>query len=114
MTVRKTKKPIIGGLLTVFSGLLGLLGIASYTFGFGDPGSGIGPGDMPPFVPSIIFGMPIPATVIALLAIAGGSFAMSRKRWRWSLAGSIAAALSLIFLGIPAIVLIAVSREEFT
>jgi len=110
----KTKKPIIGGILTIFSGLLGLLGIASYSIGFGAAGSGIGKGDIPPFVPSIIFGMPIPAVVIALLAIAGGILAVLRKRWWWSLTGSIAAALSLIILGIPAVVLIALSKDEFT
>jgi hypothetical protein len=110
----KTKKPIIGGILTIVSGLLGLLGIASYSIGFGNPGSGIGKGDMPPFVPSIIFGMSIPAIVIAILAVVGGILAVQRKRWRWSLAGSIAASLSLILLGIPAVVMIAISKDEFT
>jgi len=110
----RTKKPIIGGILTIISGLLGLLGIASYAIGLGAAGSGFGKGDMPPFVPSIIFGMPIPAVLIALLAIVGGILSVLRKRWRWSLAGSIAAALSLIILGIPAVVLIALSKEEFS
>ena len=109
----KTKKPIIGGILTIVSGLLGLLGTASYSIGLGNVGSGFGKGDMPPFVPSIIFGMPIPAVVIALLAIVGGILAILRKRWRWSLTGSIAAVLSLIILGIPAVVLIALSKDEF-
>jgi hypothetical protein len=112
--MNKTRKPIIGGTLTIASGLLGLLGIASYAIGFGEAGSGIGKGDMPPFVPSIIFGMSIPAVVIAVLAVAGGILAVLRKRWRWSLAGSIAAALSLIILGIPAVALIALSKDEFS
>ena len=110
----KTKKPIIGGILAILSGLLGTIGIISYSIGFGDPGSGIGKGDMPPFVPSIIFGMSIPAIVIAILAVIGGVFALMRKRWRWSLAGSIAAALSLIILGVPAVVMIALSKDEFS
>ena len=110
----KTKQLIIGGILPIFSGLLGLLGTASYSIGFGDVGSGFGKGDMPPFVPSIIFGMPIPAIVIALLAIMGGILAVLRKQWRWSLTGSIAAVLSLIILGVPAVVLIALSKDEFT
>ena len=99
--------------MTVLSGLLGLLGIASYAIGLGDVGSGFGKGDMPPFVPSIIFGLSIPAAVIALLAVVGGILAIRRKRWRWSLAGSVAAALSLILLGIPAVILIALSKDEF-
>ena len=112
--MNKTKKPIIGGILTIVSGPLGLLGIASYSIGFGDPGSGIGKGDMPPFVPSIIFGMSIPAIVIAILAVVGGILAVQRKRWKWALAGSIAAALSLILLGIPSVVMIGISKDEFT
>jgi hypothetical protein len=112
--VSKTKKPIIAGILAIVSGTLGLLGIISYSVGFGAPGSGIGRGDMPPFVPSIIFGMSIPAIIIAVLAVAGGILAIVRKGWGWALAGSIAAALSLILTGIPAIVLISLSRDEFT
>ena len=110
----KTRKPIIGGILNILSGLLGIVGIISYSVGFGDPGSGIGKGDMPPFVPSIIFGMSIPAIVIAILAVVGGIFALLRKRWGWSLAGSIAATLSLILIGIPAVVLITLSKDEFS
>ncbi|MFC1860688.1 hypothetical protein ACFLYL_00180 [Chloroflexota bacterium] len=109
----KTRRPVVAGILTIVSGVLGLLGIASYAVGFGEAGSGFGKGDMPLFVPSIIFGMPIPALIIALIAIVGGIFAMRRKKWRWSLAASIAAALSLILFGIPAIVLIALSKDEF-
>lgn len=112
--MKKTKKPVVGGILTILSGLLGLLGIASYTIGFGDPGSGIGKGDMPPFVPSIIFGMSVPSAIIALVAVAGGGMALFRRHWRWSLAGAIAAALSLILIGIPVVILVALSRDEFT
>ena len=111
--MRKTKKPLIGGILSIISGVLGLLGIFSYTVGFGEPGSGIGKGDMPPFVPSIVSGVPAPAIIIAVLAVAGGVLAILKKRWRWALAGAIAAALSMILLGIPAIALISMAREEF-
>jgi hypothetical protein len=109
----KTTKPVIGGILAIISGALGILGIVSYSIGFGDVGSGFGQGDMPPFVPSIIYGVPIPAILIAILAIICGIFTILRKRWRWSLAGSIAAVLSLIILGIPAVILIALSKDEF-
>jgi hypothetical protein len=109
----KTNKPKIGGILAILCGAFGLLGTFSYSIGFGAPGSGFGKGDMPPFVPSIIFGLPIPSLIIALLALVGGIFAIQRKYWRWSLAGSIAATLSFILLGIPAIALIAMSKDEF-
>lgn len=109
----KTNKPLIGGILSIISGALAILGTFSYSIGLGDPGSGFGKGDMPPFVPSIIFGLSIPAILIALLAITGGVLAILKKRWNWSLAGSIAAIFSLILLGIPAVILIALSKDEF-
>ena len=110
--MKKTRKPIIGGILAIVSGVLGLLGTINYTVGFSDI-SGLSKGDMPPFVPSIIFGMPVPSIIIAVLALVGGVFAITRKRWRWALASAIAATLSLILLGIPAIILIALSKDEF-
>ena len=110
---KKTNKPKIGGILTMISGALGILGTMSYWIGFGRAGSGFGKGDMPPFVPSIIFGLPIPALIIALLALAGGILALSRRKWTLSLICAIAATLSFILLGIPAIILIALSRDEF-
>jgi hypothetical protein len=112
--MEKTRKPENGGILTIISGTLGLLGATSYAIGFGGAGSGFGKGDVPPFVPSIIFGVPIISIVIGILALAGGIFAIQRKRWQWALTGSIAATLSFILLGIPAIILISLSRDEFT
>jgi hypothetical protein len=49
-----------------------------------------------------------------LLAIAGGIFAIQRKRWGWALAGSIAAAINPLPLGIVAIVLVILSKNEFS
>jgi len=43
----------------------------------------------------------------------GGVLSMRRKKWGWSLAGSIAGTLSVLPLGIPAIILIALSKDEF-
>jgi hypothetical protein len=111
--MKRSVKPVIGGILSILSGAIGTVGILNYAIGLGAAGSGFGKGDIPPFVPSIIYGMSIPAIIIALLAITGGILAMLRKCWGWSLAGSIAASLSLIILGIPAIVLIALSKDEF-
>lgn len=103
---------MIGGILTIISGILASSGAINYAIGFGDV-RGLGKGDIPPFVPSIIFGVPILSIIIAILALIGGVLAMRRKKWGWSLAGSIAAALSFILLGIPAIILVALSKDEF-
>ena len=110
--MEKTKKPIVAGILAIISGVFGLLGAINYSIGIGDV-SGLGKGDMPPFVPSIVLGMPIPSIIIAILALVGGIFALQRKRWKWALAGSIAALLSFFLGGIPVIILVALSRNEF-
>lgn len=104
---------MIGGILTIVSGALASLGAVNYAIGLGDV-SGLGKGDIPPFVPSIIFGIPVLSIVIGILAFTGGIFAMQRKKWQWSLAGSIAGALSVLPLGIPAIILISLAKDEFT
>jgi len=111
--VKKTSKPEIGGILTIISGVLASLGAVNYAIGLGNI-PGLGRGDIPPFVPSIILGLPVLSIVIGALAIIGGVLALLRKNWGWSLAGSIAGALSVLLLGIPAIILIALSKDEFT
>jgi len=105
---------MIGGILTVASGALGLFGSISYWVGVGEIGSGFAKGDVPPFVPSIILGIPVLSLIIALLSLVGGIFILQRKKWPWALTGAIAATLSFILLGIPAIILIALSKDEFS
>ena len=110
--MEKTRRPINGGILTLLSGALAIFGALNYAVGFSDS-PGFGKGDIPPFVPSIIFGVPLMSIVIGVVALAGGILAVRRKRWKWALAGAIAGALSLLPLGIAAIILVAISRDEF-
>ena len=110
--MKKTNRPRNGGILTVLSGTFASLGAINYDIGL-IPASGFGEGDIPPFVPSIIFGVPILTIVLGILALAGGVLCMRRKKWRWSLAGSIAATLSVLPLGLAAVILVALSRDEF-
>ena len=112
--IEKTSKPIIAGILILISGVLGILGTISYLIGLGEAGSYFGKGEIPPFVPSIIFEIPILSLIIALVALIGGVLALQRKRWGWSLICSVAAILSFILLGLPAIFLIALAWDEFT
>lgn len=110
---KSTNRPLIGGILSILAGVLGGFGILNYWIGFGAEGSGFGKGDIPPFVPSIIFGLSLPALIIAIIAIAGGVFIIRRKPWRWALIGSVAAAASFLPLGVPALVLTLMSQDEF-
>jgi len=48
----------------------------------------------------------------ALLAVIGGIMALKRVHWRWALVGAICSLLFPIF-GIPAVILIVVSKGQF-
>ena len=110
--MRRTTKPKIAGIFAVVSGVLASFGAVNYDVGLIEA-KGFGQGDMPPFVASLIYGVPELTIAVAILAIAGGILAIRRKRWQWSLAGSIAATLSMLPLGLVAMVLVALSREDF-
>ena len=51
--------------------------------------------------------------IIGIVDIVGGVFALKRKRWGLALAGAICSLFSTWFLGIPAIVLVIIGKEEF-
>ena len=114
--MEKTKKPTVAGVFLIVTGALGILGAIGSFIGFsvvsgswGIPGMGA----IPAFVPGIVLGSGIFSLIVAVLALIGGIFAVQRKQWGWALAGSIAAIFSLIILGIPAVVLVAISKDEF-
>ena len=44
-SVKKTSKPLIGGIAMMLSGVLGLFGTMNYWIGIGEAGSGFGKGD---------------------------------------------------------------------
>lgn len=51
--------------------------------------------------------------IFVIVAVVGGIYALQRKNWGLSLAGSILAFLYCRLVGIPVIVLIALSKNEF-
>ena len=108
--VNKTWKPTVGGIFNIVIGSL----ILSMLFVFA-----IAPVAIESIEEeflhvdlSMIF-MIVPGLAIATLAIVGGVFAIRRRKWGWALAGSIAAALVPFPLGIVAIVLLVLSKNEF-
>ncbi|MBN1176101.1 MAG: hypothetical protein JXA51_00325 [Dehalococcoidales bacterium] len=52
-------------------------------------------------------------TLVGVLGIIGGAFAVRRKNWGLALAGSIAAALVFFPCGIPAIIFTVMGKPEF-
>lgn len=105
----KTSLPLIAGILNIVIGFIVLVMLvifavlpAIFSINIGHVEAGI-----------LAF-LILPGLVIAILAIAGGISAIQRKRWGWALAGSIAAAINPLPLGIVAIVLVILSKNEFS
>ena len=110
--MKKTSMPMITGILAIAAGgfkLLGLLGliIASYVVVVSPmPAVGVNPA-------VVLLIISIPLAVLGILAVVGGIYALQRKKWGLVLAGAIAAFLPFSFLGIAAVVLTVLSRDEF-
>lgn len=113
--MEKTSKPIIAGVLEIIAGVLGLLAALSLLIVVGMTGGSLDTpmGPMPAFVPGLIKSMGILTILFAILSLVGGIFAVQRKLWGLALAGSIGAILTAFILGIPAIILTAISKKEF-
>lgn len=111
---RHTAKP--GGILGVIAGVIALF------FGMLLTGYGLSRGDRPEWAwgehvgPSanwVQAGYGISLMGLGLLAIVGSRCALVRKHFWLAIAGGICAALAMPLLGIPALILIALSRNEF-
>ena len=114
--MERTSKPTTAGILNIITGALGVLWALGSFIGFSVISSMMGfpeMGEVPGFVPGIILAMAIPTLLIAVLALVGGIFGVQRKHWGWALAGSIAAIIAFLPLGIASTVLTAQSRGEF-
>ena len=108
--MKKTWMPTVAGILDIVAGGLSL----SVLFLFA-----VGPMIIMPLNEGTfslnwsLFLMVIPGLAIEALAVVGGVFAIQRRKWRWALAGSIAAFFPSWPLGIAAIVLTILSKNEF-
>jgi hypothetical protein len=109
MAQRTTPMPVIAGVLIIVSGAFKLLAllvaVLLVLFVL----------IWPPAAPWLALGVVILVicAALAVVSIIGGIAALRRRSWGLALAGAVIAALPLSLLGIAAIVLIALSREEF-
>ena len=106
----KTWKPITGGILSIIAGVVGaIIGVVAVAAG--------GLIAVIPVTPEIlgeffwIFG--VASIILGIVAIIGGIFACGRTKWSLALAGSICSLFCVWFLGIPAIILVAIGKREF-
>jgi len=110
MTDNKTWMPTTAGILDIIAGSLGLILALIFIFIAGVmrfvP-------DIPPYLFPIFTALALPFALAGILAIVGGIYALQRKIWGLALAGSIAAFFPSWILGLTAIVLTALSKNEF-
>lgn len=110
-----TARPKTAGILLIVTGSLGILVTLTLTlilWAFSE-GLAVGfgmPQNAPLFI-ILIFG--ILASVPGIIAVIGGIKALKRRRWGLALAGSICACLYFNVLGIPALVFLLLSKNEF-
>lgn len=113
--MEKTAKPVIAGIFNIINGSFGLLisfslfilvFVSSFDF---ENYLGI----FPEFITAIAVFVASIALVLSLLVLISGIYALERRYWGLSLAGSIVAAITAGALGIAALVLIALSKDEF-
>ena len=111
----KTAKPVTAGVLNIVTGVFGLLWSSSAFVAF--YAMTISLDFYIPFFPEFFSGVILTVAIISLLfsllVLISGLYALQRKYWGLVLAGSIVAVLGIFFLGIPALVLVALSRDEF-
>ena len=110
MAGKQTWMPTTAGILDIIAGSCGL--IASLVFVSLGGIMRFVP-DVPTFLFPIFTALAIPIAAIGILAIVGGIYALRRKVWGLALAGSIAAFFPSWILGLTAIVLTALSKNEF-
>jgi hypothetical protein len=106
----RTGKVTAGGVLTIIAGALGLVGgILLLTVGTILPMEEISPAS------DAFIGLGVIVLVVwGVLPLISGILALKRRKWGFALAGAILVCYPLFFLGIPAVILIAIGRKEFS
>ena len=113
--MEKTPRPVIGGILNIVIGSIGLL-VAFTLFllvlvtniDFADY-----LGIFPDFITAVVLFIASVTLLLSLLVLVSGVYALERRYWGLSLAGSIVAMVTGSLLGIAALILVVVSRDEF-
>ena len=119
------QKATVGGILSIISGAFGLLTglfsliyvvLFSFMFNTLEEGPSYTASGAEPFL--LIFWLIFGFTflyyfALGALAVVGGICAIKKKAWGWALAGAIAGSMAFYYVGIAAVVLVAMSKPEF-
>ena len=120
--MEKTWKPTTAGILNIIAGAISVffaIGLiiaitAASTWQFFL--AAIPPEDFPfiaPILSTILIILLVLSVIEAVFPIVGGVFALQRKKWGWTLAGSIIAILGVFPLGVLSTIFVAMGKEEF-
>ncbi|MCJ7521325.1 MAG: hypothetical protein MUP21_03810 [Dehalococcoidia bacterium] len=102
-----TVKPVIGGILGIVAGAFPLIGGIVMT------AIGIASSSWANAGHWALIGVGIPVFALGAAAIVGSSYAIARKNFPLAILGGVCSVFSMWMLGIPALVLIAISSKEF-
>ena len=61
----------------------------------------------------VLVGLAVLLAILAVLAIIGGIYALQRKHWGVALAGAVSALLPFSLLGVAALIMTVIAREDF-
>jgi hypothetical protein len=111
--MEKTWKPMVAGILNIVTGAFALLSVIGLIIGIVVIGSDIVGPEIPDFVAIILWIITIPLFIIGVLALIGGIYSLRRKTWGLALAGAVASTVYWFIVGIPTIVFVAQSKDEF-
>jgi len=118
----KTWKPTTAGILNLISGALNVISAIGLIIAIVVISGGV---FVMQFIPAedVPFIAPILSTILviflimtiiqAVLPIAGGVFALQRRKWGWALAGSVVAILGMFPLGVTSTILVSLAKDEF-
>lgn len=124
--VKKTWKPTTAGILNIISGAINAISVIAFIIAITATSNRqfildailevIPPKDLSfaiPLINTILIIIIVLSVIEAVLPIVGGVFAVQRRKWRWALAGSIIAILSVFPLGVLSTIFVAKSKDEF-
>ena len=100
----KTWMPTVAGICNTITGVFGLIGGLGLLFT-----SGV----LRDVIPLNTTLLAVVLILIGIVATTGGVYALTRRRWAVAVVGSVFASVFLFFLGIPAIIFTALSKNDF-
>ena len=104
--MNRTRKQTIVGILNAITGILGSITGAVIFFLANTGSEGLK-------IPPVFLVAGVILTVLAILSLVGGLYTFHGRKWSLALTGAVCSAIVFPVIGIPAIILISLARNEF-